>query len=78
VGERVYKELLRFLTEMRDMPDHPARSPAGRGAYGSMVPERRALPPRARGRAPLPLGACAAKPECPGFRRSGGPGAGKG
>jgi uncharacterized membrane-anchored protein YjiN (DUF445 family) len=25
VGDRVYKELLRFLTEMRDMPDHPAR-----------------------------------------------------
>ncbi|MGW0668050.1 DUF445 domain-containing protein [Streptomyces sp. NPDC002746] len=25
VGERVYKELLRFLTEMRDMPGHPAR-----------------------------------------------------
>ncbi|MFV2119270.1 DUF445 domain-containing protein [Streptomyces sp. Act-28] len=26
VGERVYKELLRFVTEMRDMPGHPARS----------------------------------------------------
>ncbi len=25
VGERVYKELLRFVTEMRHMPDHPAR-----------------------------------------------------
>ncbi|MBB4884073.1 DUF445 domain-containing protein [Streptomyces netropsis] len=25
VGERVYKELLRFVTETRDMPDHPAR-----------------------------------------------------
>ncbi|NKI39777.1 DUF445 domain-containing protein [Streptomyces sp. LD120] len=25
VGERVYKELLRFLAEMRDMPGHPAR-----------------------------------------------------
>ncbi|MEV6652340.1 DUF445 domain-containing protein [Streptomyces sp. NPDC051219] len=25
VGERVYKELLRFITEMRDMPEHPAR-----------------------------------------------------
>lgn len=25
VGERVYKELLRFVTEMRDMPSHPAR-----------------------------------------------------
>ncbi|SCF97278.1 DUF445 domain-containing protein [Streptomyces sp. Ncost-T10-10d] len=25
VGERVYKELLRFITEMRDMPGHPAR-----------------------------------------------------
>ncbi|MFD6325958.1 DUF445 domain-containing protein [Streptomyces sp. NPDC058442] len=25
VGERVYKELLRFITEMRDMPTHPAR-----------------------------------------------------
>ncbi|MGW1106754.1 DUF445 domain-containing protein [Streptomyces sp. NPDC002540] len=26
VGERVYKELLRFITEMRDMPGHPARA----------------------------------------------------
>ncbi|MGX1542840.1 DUF445 domain-containing protein [Streptomyces adustus] len=25
VGERVYKELMRFVTEMRDMPSHPAR-----------------------------------------------------
>ncbi|MFE7132959.1 DUF445 domain-containing protein [Streptomyces sp. NPDC057638] len=25
VGDRVYRELLRFITEMRDMPDHPAR-----------------------------------------------------
>ncbi|GLF93512.1 DUF445 domain-containing protein [Streptomyces yaizuensis] len=25
VGERVYRELLRFVTEMRDMPDHAAR-----------------------------------------------------
>ena len=25
VGERVYKELLRFVPEMRDMPSHPAR-----------------------------------------------------
>ncbi|MFD0506132.1 DUF445 domain-containing protein [Streptomyces chiangmaiensis] len=25
VGERVYKELLRFVTEMRDSPTHPAR-----------------------------------------------------
>ncbi|RXS77841.1 DUF445 domain-containing protein [Streptomyces sp. TM32] len=25
VGGRVYKELLRFVTEMRDMPEHPAR-----------------------------------------------------
>ncbi|MFI6693097.1 DUF445 domain-containing protein [Streptomyces sp. NPDC050433] len=25
VGDRVYKELLRFVTEMRDMPTHPAR-----------------------------------------------------
>ncbi|MFH8724048.1 DUF445 domain-containing protein [Streptomyces termitum] len=25
IGERVYKELLRFVTEMRDMPEHPAR-----------------------------------------------------
>ncbi len=25
VGERVYKELLRFVAEMRDMPEHPAR-----------------------------------------------------
>ncbi|MFG2945513.1 DUF445 domain-containing protein [Streptomyces adustus] len=25
VGERVYKELMRFITEMRDMPSHPAR-----------------------------------------------------
>jgi len=26
VGERVYKELLRFVTEMRDSPAHPARA----------------------------------------------------
>jgi uncharacterized membrane-anchored protein YjiN (DUF445 family) len=26
VGERVYRELLRFVTEMRDQPDHPARN----------------------------------------------------
>ncbi len=26
VGERVYKELLRFSAEMRDMPSHPARA----------------------------------------------------
>ncbi|MFF4588835.1 DUF445 domain-containing protein [Streptomyces sp. NPDC001388] len=26
VGERVYKELLRFCAEMRDMPSHPARA----------------------------------------------------
>ncbi|MFG3368948.1 DUF445 domain-containing protein [Streptomyces sp. NPDC048156] len=25
VGDRVYKELVRFATEMRDMPEHPAR-----------------------------------------------------
>ncbi|WP_156726741.1 DUF445 domain-containing protein [Streptomyces apocyni] len=25
VGDRVYKELVRFVTEMRDMPEHPAR-----------------------------------------------------
>ncbi|MFE4645728.1 DUF445 domain-containing protein, partial [Streptomyces sp. NPDC056730] len=25
IGDRVYKELLRFITEMRDMPAHPAR-----------------------------------------------------
>jgi uncharacterized membrane-anchored protein YjiN (DUF445 family) len=25
VGDRVYRELLRFITEMRDAPDHPAR-----------------------------------------------------
>ncbi len=25
VGERVYRELMRFVTEMRDMPEHPAR-----------------------------------------------------
>ncbi|MFJ2820888.1 DUF445 domain-containing protein [Streptomyces toxytricini] len=30
VGERVYKELLRFLTEMRDMPQHPARGAVDR------------------------------------------------
>lgn len=30
VGERVYKELLRFATEMRDMPDHPARGAVDR------------------------------------------------
>ncbi|MYT30589.1 MULTISPECIES: DUF445 domain-containing protein [unclassified Streptomyces] len=30
VGDRVYKELLRFVTEMRDMPDHPARGAVDR------------------------------------------------
>ncbi|TVL89205.1 DUF445 domain-containing protein [Streptomyces sp. SAJ15] len=30
VGERVYKELLRFVGEMRDMPDHPARGAVDR------------------------------------------------
>jgi uncharacterized membrane-anchored protein YjiN (DUF445 family) len=25
IGDRVYRELLRFVTEMRDSPDHPAR-----------------------------------------------------
>jgi uncharacterized membrane-anchored protein YjiN (DUF445 family) len=30
VGERVYRELLRFVTEMRDMPDHPAREAVDR------------------------------------------------
>ncbi|MEV4435237.1 DUF445 domain-containing protein [Streptomyces sp. NPDC049555] len=30
VGERVHKELLRFVTEMRDMPDHPARGAVDR------------------------------------------------
>jgi uncharacterized membrane-anchored protein YjiN (DUF445 family) len=30
VGERVYKELLRFISEMRDMPDHPARGAVDR------------------------------------------------
>ncbi|WP_327297399.1 DUF445 domain-containing protein [Streptomyces sp. NBC_01197] len=25
IGDRVHKELLRFITEMRDMPEHPAR-----------------------------------------------------
>ncbi|MEV7088659.1 DUF445 domain-containing protein [Streptomyces sp. NPDC093085] len=25
IGDRVYKELVRFVTEMRDMPSHPAR-----------------------------------------------------
>ncbi|WP_435194591.1 DUF445 family protein [Streptomyces sp. NRRL F-5630] len=30
IGERVYKELLRFVTEMRDMPDHPARGAVDR------------------------------------------------
>ncbi|MGE6734908.1 DUF445 domain-containing protein [Streptomyces sp. NPDC059900] len=30
VGERVYKELLRFLAEMRDMPEHPARGAVDR------------------------------------------------
>ncbi|MFF4225633.1 DUF445 domain-containing protein [Streptomyces abikoensis] len=30
VGERVYKELLRFVTETRDMPDHPARGAVDR------------------------------------------------
>src|SRR3954469_18235076 len=30
VGERVYKELLRFCTEMRDSPEHPARDAVDR------------------------------------------------
>ncbi|MEC4015162.1 DUF445 domain-containing protein [Streptomyces sp. H27-D2] len=30
VGDRVYKELLRFVMEMRDMPDHPARGAVDR------------------------------------------------
>lgn len=30
IGERVYKELLRFVTEMRDMPGHPARGAVDR------------------------------------------------
>ncbi|OON77034.1 hypothetical protein B1H18_19510 [Streptomyces tsukubensis] len=30
IGERVYKELLRFVTEMRDVPDHPARGAVDR------------------------------------------------
>ncbi|GAB2593517.1 DUF445 domain-containing protein [Streptomyces capparidis] len=30
VGERVYKELLRFVTEMRDWPEHPARGAVDR------------------------------------------------
>jgi uncharacterized membrane-anchored protein YjiN (DUF445 family) len=30
VGERVYKELLRFVTEMRDSPEHPARGAVDR------------------------------------------------
>ncbi|MFJ5679952.1 DUF445 domain-containing protein [Streptomyces sp. NPDC093097] len=30
VGDRVYKELLRFVSEMRDMPEHPARGAVNR------------------------------------------------
>lgn len=30
VGDRVYRELLRFVTEMRDMPEHPARGAVDR------------------------------------------------
>ncbi|WP_375546751.1 DUF445 domain-containing protein [Streptomyces gossypii] len=30
IGERVYRELLRFVTEMRDMPEHPARGAVDR------------------------------------------------
>lgn len=30
VGDRVYREVLRFVTEMRDMPDHPARGAVDR------------------------------------------------
>ncbi|MFT2020071.1 DUF445 domain-containing protein [Streptomyces sp. 796.1] len=30
VGDRVYRELLRFVTEMRDMTDHPARGAVDR------------------------------------------------
>ena len=44
VGERVYKELLRFVTEMRDSPEHPARGAVDRflvrlrGASSSPTP----------------------------------------
>ncbi|WP_374119176.1 DUF445 domain-containing protein [Streptomyces odontomachi] len=30
VGDRVYRELLRFVTEMREMPEHPAREAVDR------------------------------------------------
>ncbi|MET9322869.1 DUF445 domain-containing protein [Streptomyces sp. NPDC003038] len=30
IGDKVYKELLRFVTEMRDMPEHPARGAVDR------------------------------------------------
>ncbi|MCY0961043.1 DUF445 domain-containing protein [Streptomyces sp. H27-H5] len=30
IGDRVYKELLRFVTEIRDMPEHPARGAVDR------------------------------------------------
>ncbi|MFJ2112816.1 DUF445 domain-containing protein [Streptomyces sp. NPDC087850] len=30
IGDRVYKELLRFISEMRDMPTHPARGAVDR------------------------------------------------
>jgi uncharacterized membrane-anchored protein YjiN (DUF445 family) len=30
IGERVYRELLRFVSEMRDMPEHPARDAVDR------------------------------------------------
>ncbi|WP_405492474.1 DUF445 domain-containing protein [Streptomyces sp. NBC_00096] len=30
IGDRVYKELLRFVQEMRDMPEHPARGAVDR------------------------------------------------
>ena len=40
VGERVYKELLRFVTEMRDMPEHPAR-----GALDRFLHRLRRRPP---------------------------------
>ncbi len=50
VGERVYRELLRFVTEMRDSPTHPAAVP-------STASSRLRLRPPVRHRHPRPCGA---------------------
>ena len=65
VGERVYKELLRFVTEMRDMPDHPAR-----GAVDRFLDRLRRRPPVRHGD---PRAGGAAQERGAGPRRGPGP-----